>query len=88
MGYGYYRPDTRLNLLRQVSVGGKPAAELLDTKGLATSTWPVSPSRRHHVRDRRAELLGLGYSMAIGPGGGVANSGASSTRTGRPRPTA
>jgi hypothetical protein len=30
--YGYYRPDTRLNLLRQVSVGGRPAAELLDTK--------------------------------------------------------
>jgi hypothetical protein len=31
-GYGYYRSDTRLHLLHQIDVGGKPAAELLDTK--------------------------------------------------------
>jgi hypothetical protein len=30
--YGYYRNDTRLNLLHQVSVGGNPAAELLDSR--------------------------------------------------------
>jgi len=78
-GYGYYRPDTRLNLLRQVSVGGKPPRSCWTPRCLATSTWLSHRLGRHYVRDWRAELLGLGYSMAIGPGGGVANSGASST---------
>jgi hypothetical protein len=79
-GYGYYRPDTRLNLLRQVSVGGKPAAELLDTKvfsNIYLAGLTVSGDTMYVTGEQN--YWGWGYSMAIGPGGGVANSGASST---------
>jgi len=37
-GYGYYGSETRLHLLRQVTVSGNPAAELLDTKVFSNLT--------------------------------------------------
>jgi len=78
-GYGYYRPDTRLNLLRQVSVGGKPAAELLDTKvfsNIYLAGLTVSGDTMYVTGEQN--YWGWGYSMAIAPGG-VANSGGTST---------
>ena len=78
-GYGYYRPDTRLNLLRQVSVGGKPAAELLATKvfsNIYLAGLTVSGDTMYVTGEQN--YWGWGYSMAIAPGG-VANSGGTST---------
>jgi hypothetical protein len=74
--YGYYYSDTRLHLLHQVDVGGKPAAELLDTKvfsniylaGLtvAGNTLYVtgSPSYGYYY----------GNGVAVGASGGSASS--------------
>ncbi|MGB8295517.1 MAG: beta-propeller domain-containing protein [Polyangia bacterium] len=80
-GYGYYRPDTRLHLLNQVNVGGKPAAELLDTKvfsNIYLAGLTVDGNTMYVTGEQN--YWGWGYGMVEGPGGGVvANSGGTST---------
>jgi hypothetical protein len=83
---GYYRPDTRLNLLRQVSVIGKPAAELLATKVFSNvyldgltfdgSTMYVMGNQNYY-----RYYYNYGPVMAIDSVGGVASSSGSSTST-------
>jgi hypothetical protein len=84
--YGYYQSDTRLNLLRQVSVGSNPAAELLDTKVFSNvyldgltfdgNTMYVTGQQNYY---------GYGYyyggGIAVDSPAGVASSGGSSAST-------
>ena len=83
--YGYYQSDTRLHLLRQVSVGSNPAAELLDTRVFSNvyldgltfegNTMFVTGQQNYY---------GYGYyggGIAVDSPGGVASSGGSSAST-------
>lgn len=83
---GYYRPDTRLNLLRQVSVIGKPAAELLATKVFSNvyldgltfdgNTMYVMGNQNYY-----RYYYNYGPVMAVDSVGGVASSSGSSAST-------
>jgi hypothetical protein len=78
--YATSRSDTRLNLLRQVSVSGNPAAELLDSKVFSNvyldgltfdgNTMYVVGNQNYY-----------GYYYGNGVVGGVASSGGSSAST-------
>ena len=82
--YGYYRPDTRLNLLRQVDVGGRPAAELLSTKTFSNMYLEglTVEGNTMYVTSEQNYYYGYGNyggGIAVPAGGGVAGSGSSST---------
>ena len=85
--YGYYRSDTQLHLLRQVNVGGTPAAELLDTKVFSNVTLSgLTVAGNTMYVTAQQNYYGYGYYYGVGgiavpSGGGVASSGGSSTST-------
>jgi hypothetical protein len=74
--YGYYRPDTRLHLLRQVGVDNQPAAELLASKvfsNLYLGGLTVQANTMYVTGQQNY------YDYYYGPTGGSASSGGSST---------
>jgi hypothetical protein len=81
--YGYYTSNTRLNLLHQVSVGGQPAAELLDSKVFSNvylEGLTVEGNTLYVTGEQ--SYYGYGYyggDIAVPSGAGVASSGGSST---------
>jgi hypothetical protein len=82
--YGYYRPDTRLNLLREVGVDSQPAAELLDTKVFSNMYLEglTVEGNTMYVTSQQG-YYGYGYysvpAMGGDSAGGSASSGGSST---------
>jgi len=74
--YGYYRSDTRLRLLRQVSVASQPAAELLDSK-VFSNVYLAGMTVDGNTMYMTSEQSYYGYyndsipGVAVGGGSGV-----------------
>jgi hypothetical protein len=81
--YGYYRPDTRLHLLRQVDLGGKPAAELLDTK-VFSNIYLAGLTVAGNTMYVTGEQSYWGYGYNYGGGMAVASSGGTAAASSTP----